>query len=68
MKVIYVVFFLLGKSPASEFCVPEAYNTWKTEQTETSTHKIQTPKNHPKERIQHSEQGESKKSRKVTYI
>jgi hypothetical protein len=28
MKVIYVVFFLLGKSPASEFCVPEAYTTF----------------------------------------
>jgi len=35
-----IVFFLLGDSPTSEFYVP------------TSAHKIQTPGNHPKERIQ----------------
>jgi hypothetical protein len=29
------------------------------------THVIQTPGNHPKERIQHSEYGESLKSRKI---
>jgi len=34
-----------------------------TECPETSAHKIQTPGNHPKERIQHSQQGESMKSR-----
>jgi len=33
--------------------------------SETSAHKIQTPGNRPKERIQHSEQGESLKSRKL---
>ena len=32
--------------------------------SETSAHKIQTPQNHPKERIQHSQHGESLKSRK----
>ena len=32
--------------------------------SETSAHQIQTPGNHPKERIQHSEQGESLKSRR----
>jgi len=31
-----------------------------------SAHKIQTPENLPKERIQHSEQGESVKSRIIT--
>jgi hypothetical protein len=34
-----------------------------TECSETSAHKIQTPGIHPKERIQHSEHGESLKSR-----
>jgi len=34
-----------------------------TECSETSAHKIQTMQNHPNERIQHSEQGESVKSR-----
>jgi hypothetical protein len=31
--------------------------------SEKTAHKIQTPGNYPKERIQHSEQGESLKSR-----
>jgi hypothetical protein len=36
----------------------------KTEQcSETSAHKIQTPGNYPEESIQHSERGESLKSR-----
>ena len=34
-----------------------------TECSETSTYKIQTPGNHPKESIQHSGHGESLKSR-----
>jgi hypothetical protein len=38
--VVNVVFFLLDDSPTSEFYVP----TW--------AHKIQTPENHPKEKIQ----------------
>jgi len=33
-----------------------------TECSETSAYKIQTPRNHTKERIQHSEHGESLKS------
>jgi len=33
-----------------------------TEFSETSKYKIQKPGHHPKERIQHSEQGESLKS------
>ena len=40
----------------------------KMEQTkcsETSAHKIQKPGNHPDDRIQHSEQGKSLKSRKM---
>jgi len=32
--------------------------------SETSAYKIQTPENYPEENIQHSEQGESLKSRK----
>jgi len=35
----------------------------RAECSETSAHKIQTPGIHPKERIQHSEQGESLKSK-----
>ena len=38
-----------------------------TECFETSTHKIQTPGNHPEEMAQHSEQDESLKSRKIIY-
>jgi len=34
-----------------------------TECSKTSAYKIQTPGNHPKESIQHSQQGESFKSR-----
>jgi len=34
-----------------------------TECSETSAYKIQTPGNYPEESIQHSEQGESLKSR-----
>jgi hypothetical protein len=40
----------------------------KVEQTdcsETSAYKIQTPGNHPEERIQHSEHGENLKSRRI---
>jgi len=36
-----------------------------TECSETSAYKIQTLGNHPKEGIQHSEHGESLKSRKI---
>jgi hypothetical protein len=33
--------------------------------SETSAYKIQTPGNHPEENIQHTEHGESLKSKKV---
>jgi len=36
-----------------------------TECSEMSAHKIQTPRNYPKENIQHAEHGESLKSRTV---
>jgi hypothetical protein len=42
----------------------------KMEQTvcsETSAYKIQTPGNYPEESIQHSEQGERLKPRKILY-
>jgi hypothetical protein len=39
-----------------------------TECSETSAHKIQALGNHPKERIQHLEQGESLKSRTLKFF
>jgi hypothetical protein len=39
-----------------------------TEGSETPANKIQTPGNHPKDRIQHSEHGESLKSGKVVVL
>jgi hypothetical protein len=60
-RVLNVVFFLLGDSPASEFVcrrfrtlsVP-AYTTYEdgTVCSETQAHKIHSPGNHPKERVQ----------------
>jgi len=38
-----------------------------TEYSETLAYKIQTPGNHPDDSIQHSEHGESLKSRKIKY-
>jgi hypothetical protein len=53
----------LGDSQASEL-----YSTYEdgTECFETSTHKIQTPGNRPKERLQHSDHGESLKLRETS--
>jgi hypothetical protein len=64
-RVVNAVCFLLGNSPASEFCMPTFQNTicsifidrltylpMKMEQTEcseTSAYKIQTPRNYPEE-------------------
>jgi hypothetical protein len=53
--VTVVLFFLLGDSPASEFYVPKMEETGCSEK---SAHIFQTPGNYPKERIQHSQQGE----------
>jgi hypothetical protein len=39
-----------------------------TENSEMLTHKIQTPGNHPKERIQHSEHNDSLKSEKYMVL
>jgi hypothetical protein len=36
--------------------------------SETSAYKIQTPGNHPEENIQHTEHGESLKSKKVSEL
>jgi hypothetical protein len=65
-----VVYFLLGDSPESKFYVPTFRNThfhlyrrcpyWKF--SKTSAHKIQTPGNRPKERIQLLEHDKSLKS------
>jgi len=74
-NIFNIVCFLLGNSAASEFYMPTFRNTlfhlhtyppMKMEQTEcseTSAYKIQTPWNYPEESIQHSEHGESLKSR-----
>jgi hypothetical protein len=69
--IVAFVFSLLGDTPASKYYVPTFRNillvhtTYKvgTKCSETSAHKIQTPENHPKERIQHSEHSKSWKSR-----
>jgi len=72
-----VLCFLLGNSPVSEFYMPTFRNTlfhlhrrvgmnttrWNRVCYETSAYKIQTPGNYPEESIQHSEHGESLKSR-----
>ena len=76
-------FFLLGDSTASEIyvltfgtlcsifiggvCNP-SMKVEQTECSETSVHTIQTPGNHPKERMRHSEHIESLKSRNVSII
>ena len=75
------VCFLLGYSPASEFCVPTFWNTLShlhrqvftqppayedgTECSETSAHKIQTLGNNPEESIHHLEHSKSLKSRRL---
>jgi len=62
-RVLYVVFFLLGNSLASEFYMPMFRNTLsfftylpmkmdQTECSETSAYKIQTLRNYPEENIQ----------------
>ena len=59
----------LGDSPVSEFAMPNFHfhrlfkRPKKIEKSvsETSAHEIQTPGNRPKERIQHSQHGESMK-------
>jgi hypothetical protein len=75
---LHVVCFLLGNSPASEFCMSTFRNTLSvsssylpaykdgTECSETSAYKIQKLGNYPEESIQHSEHGESLKSRTST--
>jgi hypothetical protein len=57
---IFVVCFLLGNFPASEFYMP-TFRRWKC--SETSAYNIQTPGNYPEESIQLSEHDESLKSR-----
>jgi hypothetical protein len=54
-----------GNSPASEFYKQLPAYKDGTECSETSAYKIQTPGNYPEENIQHSEHGESLKSRMV---
>ena len=70
----FVVCFLLGNSPASEFYMQVGKFTYlpmkmeETECSETSAYKIQTPGNYPEESIQHTENGVSLKSMVFTYL
>jgi hypothetical protein len=48
-RVLNVISFLLGDSPASEFYMPTFWNT--VECSETSAYKIHTPGNRPNERM-----------------
>jgi hypothetical protein len=73
-RCLCVVCFILGDSPASESCISTFRNTFHrrisilsayedgTECSETSAHRIQTPRNYPEESIPNSEYGESLKS------
>ena len=81
---LFIEFFILGNSPSSEFYVPVFQNSLfhlhrrckltlpikmeQTECSEMSAHKIQMMGNHPKERIQRSEHGESLKLRTFRYL
>ena len=49
------------------FLFPRSMKVEQTERSETSAHKIQTPGNHPKERMQHSKHGETFKSQ-ITFV
>jgi hypothetical protein len=64
---LWLVGWLVGFTPV----ILHTYPTMKMEQTdcsETMVYKIQTPGNHPEESIQHSEHGESLKSRRLELI
>jgi hypothetical protein len=70
-----VVCFLLGNSlintptflkPSRSSHLPPYEDG--TECSETSAYKIQTPENYPEESVQHSEQGESLKSKMLALI
>ena len=86
-NMLFVVYFLLGNSPASEFYVPAFQNTLSvpssqagryeeylpiyedgTECSETLAHKIRTPGNYAEESTQHSEHGNSLKSRMYCFL
>jgi len=86
INYVFVVCFLLGNSPASEFYMPTFRNTLfhlhrqagvilhllayedGTVCSETSEYKIQMPGNYPEENIQHTEHGESLKSRNYVFV
>jgi len=51
-RVLNVVFFLPGNSPASELYAYPPMKMEQTERSETSAYKIQTPGNYPEESIQ----------------
>ena len=76
----FVVFLLLGDSPASEFYMPTFRNTLfhlhtyppkkmeQTERSEASAYKIERPKFYPTKRTEHSQQGQSFKSRRLSFF
>jgi hypothetical protein len=61
VHLFLLVCFLLGSSPASEFYMPTFRNTAYEDETECS----ETSGNYPEESIQHTEHGESLKSRNI---
>ena len=69
-NLYFVVCFLLGNFPASEFYMPTFRNTLfhGSECSETSAYKIQKPENYTEESIQHSENGKSFKSKQLYII
>jgi hypothetical protein len=62
-RIVHVVCFLLGNSSYLPTLKME-----QTECSETLAYKIQTPGNYPEESVQHSEHGESLKSRIVHVV
>jgi len=60
--------FHLYRQVGADFCTYLPMKMEQTECSETSAYKIQTPGNYPEENIQHSEHGESLKSRIYSII
>jgi len=60
--------FHLHRLVGDEFITYQPMKMEQTECSETSANKIQTPRNYRKENIQHTEHGESLKSRKRNFV
>ena len=70
LDINYLVCFLLGDSLASDLYMPTFRNTLSvpSSKADVKWYINQTPGNHPKENKQHSEHGESLKSRLIIFI